>query len=452
VTTQHHSWRTVAAAMFVIGWGGNQFTPLLGVYKDLGGYSQLDVDVFLGAYVFGLIPGLLIAAALSDRYGRRPVLLAGLWSSLTGTLLLSLGVHGGYPGLVGGRMLSGVAVGVAMSVGSSWVSELSRDARPGAGARRSALWLTAGLGCGPASAGLLAHFATPALTWPFAVHAALCVPAIIAVSAARSAETRLPVDTRIPLRIGASGVRDRRFRRVVLPMAPWVFGSAGIAYAIVPSQVEGGLGDWALLFTAAITVATLGTGVLVQPLARRLDRPGSSRAIVVSMVLMTVGVWLAALTAATGSPWLAAPVAVALGGAYGIAVVSGLLEVQRIAAPEELARLTGIYYALTYVGFLLPAVLAAFAHWFSYPVMLAVLALVAACCTLACRAGGAQVSSSSGTGNSNARSKAATLASSSRPVLVICGSPKLPNRSLGLSIANCAAPSESVKIATRSGA
>lgn len=387
--TDDFAWRRVAAAMFVIGWGGNQFTPLLGVYRDLGGFSQLDVDIFLGAYVFGLVPGLLIASALSDRIGRRPVLLAGLWSALAGSLLLSLGVHGGYPGVVGGRMLSGVAVGVAMSVGTAWLTELAAraGARPGTGARRSALWLSAGLGLGPASAGLLAHHATPALTWPFGVHALLCGPAIAALTAARGAETRPRSgalrlsDLRVP------AVRHRRFRRVVLPMAPWVFGSAAVAYAIVPSQVEGALGEWALLFAAGLAVATLGTGVLVQPLARRLDDDGSARAIVVSMVLMTLGVAMAALTAATGSPWLAVPVALLLGGAYGIAVVSGLLEVQRIACPQELAGLTGVYYALCYVGFLLPAALAAVGRWVSYPTMLGAVAVVAAGCALVCATG-----------------------------------------------------------------
>ncbi len=380
-------WRRVAAAMFVIGWGGNQFTPLIGTYRELGGFSQLDVDVFLGAYVFGLIPGLLIASALSDRIGRRPVLLAGLWSALLGTLLLSLGVHGGYAGIVLGRMFSGVAIGIAMSVGTAWVSELSARAgdRPGAGARRSALWLTAGLGAGPASAGLLAHFATPALTLPFVVHALLCVPAILLVSEARWAETRPRTGERLRLaHLRVPAVRHRRFVRVVLPMAPWVFGSAGIAYAIVPQVVDDALGSWALLFAAGLAVATLGTGVLVQPLARRLDDASSARAIVVSMALMTLGVAMAAVTAVSGSPWLAVPVALLLGAGYGIAVVSGSLEVQRIARPEELAGLTGVYYALCYVGFLLPATLAALGHWFSYPVMLGGVAVTAAGCAVSC--------------------------------------------------------------------
>lgn len=147
----------------------------------------------------------------------------------------------------------------------------------------------------------------------------------------------------------------------------------------MPAQVEGSLGRWALLFTTALTVATLGTGLLVQPIARRLDSASTARAIFVAMILMTLGVVAAALTAVTQWVPLAVLVALLLGAAYGIAVVSGLLEIRRIAEPDELAGLTGVYYALAYVGFLLPATLAGLSRWFDYPTMLlgvAVLAVV----------------------------------------------------------------------------
>lgn len=132
-------------------------------------------------------------------------------------------------------------------------------------------------------------------------------------------------------------------------MAPWIFGSAGVAYAIVPQVIHNSPGPWALLFTLGLTVATLLMGVVVQPIARRLDDHSTARAVVLSMALMTAGVALAAL-AALGRPWLAVPVALVLGAAYGIAVVSGLLEVQRRAQLDELRGLTGVCYSLAYVG------------------------------------------------------------------------------------------------------
>jgi MFS family permease len=386
------AWLVVAAAMFAIGGGGNQFTPLLIVYRELAGYSPVSVDVFLGAYVVGLIPGLLVASALSDRYGRKPVLLCGTAASIAGSAILALGTWGGAGAIITGRLLCGVAVGVAMAVGTAWVSELSTpdidpSASPGAGARRASIALTLGFGVGPGCAGVLAQWVPLPFVLPYVVHVVLSVP-VLAALWARGTETRLdaggePLWRR--LRVPAAG--HRRFLRVVLPMAPWIFGAAGVAYAIVPQQVDARVGHWALIYTTVLTVATLGAGVAVQPLAKRLDDRSTARAVVVSMVVMSGGIAAAAVTAATGSPWLAALVAVLLGAAYGIAVVSGLLEIQRMAEPDELAGLTGVYYAVAYVGFLLPATLAALATWLSYPEMLAGLTVIAIACTITIASG-----------------------------------------------------------------
>ncbi|OCB12038.1 MFS transporter permease [Mycolicibacterium porcinum] len=387
-------WLAVAIAVFCIGWGGNQFTPLLIAYAQHSGYTRVDVDILLGAYVLGLIPGLLIASTLSDRHGRRNVMAAGVISAALGSLILAVGDYWGFPALFVGRLFSGVAVGIAMAVGSAWITELSRppfdDASAGAGARRASICLSLGFGVGPLSAGLLTVYAPLPLVLTYLVHAALCVPVLWAVWN-RTVETR-PHTTSRPfldgLKVPAAG--HRRFLRVVVPMAPWIFGSAAIAYAVVPALVADQLGSWALLYTVGLTVLTLGCGVAIQPVARRLDDVSSSRAVVVSMALMALGIFAAVATAVTRSAVVAPLVAMLLGSAYGIAIVSGLLEIQRIAPPDELAGISGVYYSLAYLGFLLPAVLAALAHWFSYPVMLSFMGLLALVCTAVCASGWAK--------------------------------------------------------------
>lgn len=384
-------WRAVALAMFCIGWGGNQFTPLLIEYVQRSGYSQTNVDVLLGAYVLGLIPGLLVAAALSDRYGRTRVMIVGVLSSALGSVALAAGDSYGFSVLFGGRLLSGLAVGIAMAVGSAWITELSAppfgDAVPGAGARRASVGLSLGFGVGPLCAGLLAAFAPLPLVLTYLVHVLLCAP-VLWIVARKAVETRSGAPTRSlwqSLKVPSAG--HRRFVRVVVPMAPWVFGSAGIAYAIVPTLVAGKLGSWALLYTCGLTVLTLACGVLIQPVARLLDDRSTARAIVVSMALMAVGVFGAVTAAVTGSAIVGVLVAIVLGSAYGIAIVSGLLEIQRIAEPDELAGMSGVYYAIAYCGFLLPAVLASLARYFSYPAMLTVVGVLAAGCTAGCASG-----------------------------------------------------------------
>lgn len=387
-------WLAVAIAVFCIGWGGNQFTPLLIAYAQHSGYTRVDVDILLGAYVLGLIPGLLIASTLSDRHGRRNVMAAGIVSAALGSLVLAIGDYWGFPALFVGRLFSGAAVGIAMAVGSAWIAELSRppydDAAAGAGARRASICLSLGFGVGPLCAGLLTVYAPLPLVLTYLVHAALCVPVLWAVWN-RAVETRSALSDRPfleGLKVPAAG--HRRFLHVVVPMAPWIFGSAAIAYAVVPALVADQLGSWALLYTVGLTVLTLGCGVAIQPVARRLDDVSSSRAVVVSMALMAMGIFAAVATAVTRSALVAPLVAMLLGSAYGIAIVSGLLEIQRIAPPDELAGISGVYYSLAYLGFLLPAVLAALAHWFSYPVMLTAVGLLAIVCTAVCASGWAK--------------------------------------------------------------
>lgn len=382
---ERRAWLVVAALMCMIGWGGNEFTPLVVMYRAHG-YSTVGVDALLAAYVIGLIPGLLVASALSDRHGRRPVMLVGGVASIAGSLLIALGPLGaGW--VAAGRMVSGLGIGVAMSVGTSWVKELSTpdfDPRvtPGTGARRASLTLTVGFALGPGVAGILAQWAPWQRVLPYLVHALLTLPALIVLAVA-SIETRTedPSDRPLWQRLRVPKASHARFLRVVVPLGPWVFGTVGVAYVVLPQMVDEKVGHWALILSATLTVATLSAGVLIQPVARRLDDVSTARACVVSMVLVTLGMAAAALAAHLALVWLTFAVGMLLGCAYGIAVVSGLLEVQRIAAPDELAGLTGVYYALTYLGFTLPLILAALSHWFGYPTMLLAVCALAAACT-----------------------------------------------------------------------
>jgi hypothetical protein len=72
--------------------------------------------------------------------------------------------------------------------------------------------------------------------------------------------------------------------------------------------------------------------------------------------------------------------AAVLGAGYGFCLVAGLLEVQRLAGPDDLAGLTAVFYALTYVGFAVPVALAELTHLAGYPTLLLVLAGLAAAC------------------------------------------------------------------------
>src|SRR6201996_2972444 len=150
------SWRRVAVAMFAVGWGANQFSPLLIEYRHDLSLSAGTLAGIFGIYAAALIPGLLIGGPVSDRIGRRPVVLPFVVLSPLATLMLMLGPRS-LPVIAAGRALAGLCSGVVFGSATAWVQELSDD--PAASARRSAVALSAGFACGPAIAAVLAQWA-----------------------------------------------------------------------------------------------------------------------------------------------------------------------------------------------------------------------------------------------------------------------------------------------------
>jgi hypothetical protein len=380
------AWKLVAPAIAIAAWGGNHFTPLLLLYRQVEGYSAVEVDLFLAFYIVGVIPGLLLAGPLSDRHGRKKLMFVALILGTIGSVVLGLGAAS-VPLLEIGRFFSGASVAVAMVVGSSWIKELSSapydpDVRASTGARRASLTLTVGFGAGAGVSGLLAQWGPLPTLLPYALQILLTIAAVVVL--VRAPETRqfdsnvklLLADLRIP------AASRRRFFGVILPIAPWVFSTAAIAYAVMPALIEKQVGPDRIAFATLLTVVTLGSGVGIQLLVPRITAITGGRQSLVGLGLAILGVILGAVEASALSPALAIVVAVLLGGSYGVLMVSGLIEIQQMAGPDDVAGITGIYYSLTYIGFILPVVLAALAAAASYSVLLAAVAAIGVVCLL----------------------------------------------------------------------
>lgn len=372
------AWLRAAPAILMLAWGGNHFSPLLLLYRSAEGYTQVEVDLLFALYIVGIVPGFLLTGPLSDRYGRRRLLLAGVVLGCIGSVVLAAGA-GSVVVLGIGRFVSGVSVAIAMVVGSSWIKELSEDMPGPVAARRASLTLTAGFGLGPAVSGMLAQFGPAPTVLPYVVHVVLT--GAVAALLPRVPETRVPQpEERRPLLadLGVPREARARFVGVVAPAAPWVFGCAGLAFAVTPALVASRTGDGAVGYATLLAVVTLTFGAAIQPFAVRIGRATGGRQLLVGLALALAGVLLVALEAVVAEPLLGIPIAAVLGSAYGLCLVSGLTEVQRMARPDDLAGVTAVYYSVTYAGFVLPVLLAALTPVAPEPALLLVLAALAA--------------------------------------------------------------------------
>ncbi len=371
--SSHRIWLPVAAMLAGAGWGANQFTPLLLVYQRALGLGTGTLEAMFGVYALGLIPGLLLAGPASDAYGRRRVVIPAATVSLASSVSLIAGSHA-LAFLFLGRLLAGLTSGAVFSAGGAWLRELSiAEGDEQAAARRAAVAMTTGFALGPLVGGLLAQWAPLARTVAYLPHLVLMAGVLIALRSVPET-VAAPRDRRPSFSM--PGIRTPRFRAVVAPMAPWVFATPAIAFALLPSIVGAGRAAEGIALTATVCAVCALAGVAIQPLARRLDRRGS-RAPAAGLLVAAVGLGLAAVTADTQDKWMLLPSAAVLGCAYGLCLVAGLTEVQRIAGQRALGGLTAGYYTLCYMGFAAPYLLALGAHVTTYPLLLTVTAALA---------------------------------------------------------------------------
>ena len=107
-----------------------------------------------------------------------------------------------------------------------------------------------------------------------------------------------------------------------------------------------------------------------------------TRGPILAMFVTVIGMIGAVIVVMNPHPWWALVVCMVLGLSYGLCMFMGLAETQNIAPPVDMAGLTGIFYCLTYVGMVFPALMTWLNQWLSYPFMLGFGAVMATICLI----------------------------------------------------------------------
>ncbi|WP_282070124.1 MFS transporter [Janibacter hoylei] len=216
------------AALLSAGWATNHFAALVPVLEDFAHISRPGLDAAFGLYALGLLPSLLLGGGVSDRVGRRPVVLAGLALACAGNLFMLI-----WPTLVGvviGRLVVGLGVGMVASAGTAWAAD--QDAAKGAA--RAGVVLTGGFAIGPVVTALL----TTAL------------PGRAGIVAVYDDEVR-----------GAPFVDGRRIGPALiaaLPMGLWVFACVISAVMVFTGRIGDRFSGRMSPVTFALTAVILG--------------------------------------------------------------------------------------------------------------------------------------------------------------------------------------------------
>lgn len=328
-------------------------TPLYVDYQQRDQFSAATVTVVFAVYALGVAASLLLVGHVSDRFGRRRVLVpAVLVSVLAGFVFLSWST---LPGLLLARVLSGLAVGAITATATVHLAELHRAARPEAGRRRAEIVAVAanlgGIGLGPLGSGLLADVAADPLRLPYLVVTVLLVFAAIGLSLVPETAPELdPPGPYRPQRVRVPASERGLYYAAALT-AFTALAVFGLFTSVTPTLLSDLLDAPSHTLTGAVVFATFAAGATGQVLLAGRPPRGTLTAgaglVAAGLSVLAVSVYASSLAGFV----LGGVVAGAGAGllfAAGVAVVAGLA-----GTSGRAEALAGLFLA-GYIGLAVP--------------------------------------------------------------------------------------------------
>jgi MFS family permease len=356
----------VLAVLLATGWAANHFAGLLPAIRDQQHLGASTVNAVFGIYALGLLPGLLVGGRASDAWGRQPVAWLGSAAALLGTVAMLFSLDPAV--LLVGRVVVGIGVGLAISSCTAWAADLKGPA----GAAIAGAVLTAGFAIGPFASGLIASAGQSGIRVSFAIAAAIVVLATLAaVLAVQRAPATAPAAAPDPGWSIPLGQGSARALSWALPLAPWVFASATLAFVTIPTRVHTGFA--APMVAGMATLIVNGVSALIQIVARA--RRWGPHAGTVGALLAALGYAVIAMAPPTMTLALGLSMLLVLGCASGLLLREGLIDLEATAPQRVRGALTGAFYTVSYVGFGLPLLLSTAAN--GTAIILAVMAVLA---------------------------------------------------------------------------
>ncbi|MEO3875596.1 MFS transporter [Nonomuraea sp. B12E4] len=343
-------------ATFVLS---NAATPLYALWQRDIGFSKGTLTVIFAFYIIGLLGSLLVSGVVSDRLGRKPVLLPALALALAACAIFATAST--VTALILARLFTGIAVGAVVSAGMAAVSDVAGPQRARLAALLASCAMVFGAGFGPFLAGVVSEALPAPTTTVFVVEAALLVTAVAVV-------WRMPVHHAAPTAGSAGGawirlpgVPQGDGMRLLLGIAVFAPGITATSFVLSlgPSLLSDLLGTTSRVVAGAMAFVMFAAATGVQFAVQRLRRHTILRAGAVSTTLALI-----ALVAAvyTRSVPLLVTSAVLAGAGQGMGQLGGL-SLLNAAVPAR--RLAEANAALNVGGYVLAGILPVSAGYLS---------------------------------------------------------------------------------------
>jgi MFS family permease len=326
-------------------------SPLYPVYERRFGFSAVTLTAIFAVYAFALIAALLTTGALSDRVGRRPVLLTSLLL-LAGAMAV-FAVAGGVGWLFAARVLQGLGTGVATGTLSAVLLDL--QSRPGHGPTVSTVGPSLGLAVGALAAGALVQHGPAPRQLVFWLLLGAFLVAAAALAVVPETVPYAPGWLRqVRPRIGVPAPARATFLAVTpIVVAGWAL--TGFYLSLGPSLTASLTGGDDRLVAGLPLAAIFGAGAVGSLLTPRWT---AARAVLIGAPLFITGTGLTIAAVAAGQFWLYLVGSAVAGLGFGPSFAGSLRALAPLVGLTERGELLTAVYVTSYLGFSVPALAA----------------------------------------------------------------------------------------------
>jgi MFS family permease len=344
---------TVAATLTFLLFASSAPSPLYVVYQAKWHFSAITLTSVFAIYVLALLVSLVFAGSLSDRVGRRPVLVLSLLVEAAAMLVFALA--GSVAALYAARIVQGLATGVATGALSAALIDLQPPARSHRGALLSAVAPPIGLAAGALGSGLLVQYGPDPLRLVYwLLLAVFALAAVVVVAMPETVPSRGGWSSVLRPRVSVPVAARRAFAAAAPCMvATWALG--GLYLSLGPSLALSLLHTSSHVTGALVIVALTATSAVSAVLVRGHV---PERTMVGGAIVLTLGVAITLAGLNAGATALFFAGSVVAGAGFGPAFSGAFTTVTAFAPPTDRAGLIAAIYVVSYLGFSLPAIAA----------------------------------------------------------------------------------------------
>jgi multidrug resistance protein len=277
--------------IFIDATGFAMIIPLLPFYIQQFNVGAIGLGLLLFSFALMQFIFSPIMGRLSDKYGRRPLLLFSIFTSTLSFTFFTLAIN--YPMLLLSRISAGIATEV--SVAQAYMSDITTDKKRTAGMGKVGAAFAAGVVIGPAFGGLLSTFGYWA---PGLLAIVLSIINLIFVYIFLPEPEKIHQESKLQ---GGLGARTgfitnlkKALKRPLLPLLFLVFFSVNLAFSAIPVVIplftEAIFGfdeiQMGFLFVYIGSLQMIMQGFLIGKLS---DKIGEGKLIIMGSVLVTIG-------------------------------------------------------------------------------------------------------------------------------------------------------------------